>query len=205
MVVRLVKSCYNKDVYYKINITLDRSKMGSTLLLNSDGQPTSVIPLSTLTWQEAILHLVSDKAVVLEWYDNWTIHSANWETKVPAVMILRQYSKKKTAVRFSKQNVFLRDGYICQYCGTPVTRKTATLDHVIPVNHTVPGMAKGLTTFENTVCACATCNAGKGNNHKIVPKVKPVRPNYFQLVEKRKKQPFDFPHPSWASYLGLES
>ena len=179
--------------------------MGSTLLLNSDGQPTSIIPLSTLTWQEAILHLVSDKAVVLEWYDNWTIHSASWETKVPAVMILRQYSKKKSMVRFSKQNVFLRDDYKCQYCGIPVTRKTATLDHVIPVNHNVAGLAKGLTTFENTVCACASCNAGKGNNHKIVPKIKPVRPNYFQLVEKRKKQPFDFPHPSWGSYLGLES
>ena len=175
--------------------------MGSTLLLNSDGQPTSIIPLSTLTWQEAILHLVSDKAVVLEWYDNWTIHSANWETKVPAVMILRQYSKKKAAVRYSKQNVFLRDGYICQYCGTPVTRKTATLDHVVPVNHNVPGLAKGLTTWRNTVCACSTCNATKGNNHKIVPKVTPTIPNYFQLVAKRKNLGWENVHPTWEKYL----
>jgi 5-methylcytosine-specific restriction endonuclease McrA len=170
--------------------------MSSTLLLNADGAPISWLPLSTISWEEAIKFMVLEKATVLESYDDWVVHSANWETQVPAVMILREYEKRKTAIRYSKHNVFLRDGYTCQYCGDDVSRKTATLDHVLPVSH------GGKTTFENTVCACATCNANKGNNKKIVPKVKPVKPTYYQLVEKRRKQQWDMPHPSWANYLG---
>jgi 5-methylcytosine-specific restriction endonuclease McrA len=170
--------------------------MSTTLLLNADGAPISWLPLSTISWEEAIKFMVLEKATVLESYDDWVVHSANWETQVPAVMILREYEKRKTAIRYSKHNVFLRDGYTCQYCGDDVSRKTATLDHVLPVSH------GGKTTFENTVCACATCNANKGNDKKIVPKHKPVKPTYYQLVEKRRKQQWDMPHPSWANYLG---
>ena len=165
-------------------------------MLNADGAPISWLPLSTISWEEAIKFMVLEKATVLESYDDWVVHSANWETQVPAVMILREYEKRKTAIRYSKHNVFLRDGYTCQYCGDDVSRKTATLDHVLPVSH------GGKTTFENTVCACATCNANKGNDKKIVPKHKPVKPTYYQLVEKRRKQQWDMPHPSWANYLG---
>jgi 5-methylcytosine-specific restriction endonuclease McrA len=123
------------------------------------------------------------------------LRSANWSTPVPAVMILRDYEKRKSTIRYSKQNVFLRDGFECQYCGILVTRKTATVDHVLPVSH------GGKTTFENTVTACAPCNANKGNNKKIVPSRKPVKPSYFQLVDRRKKLKWDVPHPSWEDYL----
>ena len=164
-------------------------------MLNADGAPVSWLPLSVISWEEAIKYIVLEKAVVLDVYEDWVVHSANWETQVPAVMILREYEKRKTAIRYSKHNVFLRDGYICQYCGDDVSKKTATLDHVMPVSH------GGKTTFENTVCACATCNANKGNNKKIVPTHKPVKPTYFQLVDKRKKMQWDIQHPSWANYL----
>lgn len=164
-------------------------------MLNADAAPVSWLPLSVIPWEEAIKYIVLDKAVVLDVYEDWIVHSANWETQVPAVMILREYEKRKTAIRYSKHNVFLRDGYICQYCGDDVSKKTATLDHVLPVSH------GGKTTFENTVCACATCNANKGNNKKIVPRYKPAKPTYFQLVDKRKKMRWDIPHPSWANYL----
>lgn len=164
-------------------------------MLNADGAPVSWLPLSIISWEESIKYLVLEKATALEWYDDWIVHSANWETRVPSVMILREYEKRKTVIRYSKQNVFLRDGFVCQYCGDDVSKKTATLDHVLPVSH------GGKTTFENTVCACSTCNANKGNNKKIVPLIKPVKPTYFQLVDKRKKQQWEVQHPSWASYL----
>jgi len=169
----------------------------TTLVLNQDGNPVSMLPLSIISWEESIKYMVLDKAHVLEWYDSWIVHSATWETRVPAVIMLREYMKPKISIRFSKSNVFLRDGYRCAYCDTDVSRKTATLDHVLPTSH------GGKTTFENTVTACSDCNARKGNNKKIVPKFKPYKPNYFQLVEKRKKQKFDLAHESWALYLGL--
>ena len=166
------------------------------LILNADASPVSMLPLSTIGWEEAVRYLVSEKAIALEWHDDWIVRSEKWSTRVPAVMILKEYQKKKTAVRYSKQNVFLRDGYICQYCEDDVSRKTATLDHVLPTSH------GGKTTWENTVCACASCNANKGNNKKIVPKMKPYKPTYFQLAEKRKRMKWEYQHPSWANYLG---
>jgi 5-methylcytosine-specific restriction endonuclease McrA len=112
--------------------------------------------------------------------------------------MLTEYMKPKSTIRFSKQNVFLRDGYSCQYCGSEVNKRTATLDHVLPTSH------GGKTTFENTVCACGTCNANKGNNKKIVPKHKPHKPTYWELVDRRRKMPFDVKHDDWKIYLGIQ-
>lgn len=169
--------------------------MADTLLLNSDAQPVSWLPLSTLTWQDAIKYMVLEKAHVLEWHDGWIVHSANWETAVPAVMMLTEYMKPKTTIRYSKGNVFLRDRYTCQYCGDKLEKRECTLDHVLPTSH------GGKTTFENTTTACGPCNASKGNNKKLVPKVKPHKPDYWELVNKRKQMAFNLRHPSWKNYI----
>ena len=31
-----------------------------------------------------------DKVVVLDWYDDWMVSSPSWETRVPAVVMLKQ-------------------------------------------------------------------------------------------------------------------
>jgi len=168
------------------------------LILNTDGSPVSVLPLSAINWQEAIKYIVLEKAHVLEWHDNWIVRSARWETRVPAVIMVKEYMKKKSGIRYSKQNVFLRDGYKCQYCGVGVNRRTATLDHLIPVSK------GGKSVWENSVCACGSCNSHKGNKSGFKPKKMPHKPSYYELVEKRKKFKFNLAHPSWAPYLGLE-
>jgi 5-methylcytosine-specific restriction endonuclease McrA len=170
--------------------------MSQTLLLNTDAQPVSFLPLSSIDWQEAIKYMVLEKAHVLEWYDDWIVRSATWETRVPAVMMLHERQKPKQTVRFSKGNLFLRDRWTCQYCGTGVDRKTATVDHVLPVSH------GGKTTFDNTTTACGPCNAGKGNNKKLVPKVKPGKPDYWSLVSARRKMGWAGAPEVWMPYLG---
>jgi len=167
----------------------------ATLILNADASPVCLVPLSTISWQESIRYLVSDKAAPLEWYDNWIVRSARWSTRVPAVMLLKEYQKKKSGIRFSKPNVFLRDDYHCQYCGISVNKKTVTLDHVLPIS------LGGRTSWENCTTACHQCNSTKGNKSGIVPKTKPWKPSYFQLAEKRKRLKWDLAHPSWADYL----
>lgn len=170
--------------------------MANVLLLNADAAPVSLLPLSTLGWQDAIKYLVLEKATPLEWYDNWIVHSQSWSTPVPAVMMLTEYQKPKSTIRYSKANVFLRDDYTCQYCGTKVNKATATLDHILPTSH------GGKTTWDNSTTACGPCNANKGNDRRIVPKSKPYKPTYFQLVNKRKALGWDYiPHPSWKNYL----
>jgi 5-methylcytosine-specific restriction endonuclease McrA len=171
--------------------------MAATLKLNTDGSPVSMIPLSTMSWKEAILQLVLDKVVVLEWHEEWIVRSVNWETRVPAVVILKEYEKRKATIRWSKQNVFLRDGFKCQYCGIDVSRKDATLDHVLPLSH------GGKNTYENTVCACAKCNSTKGNDKHIRPKKAPIKPTYHQLVAEKRKLSIDDSriYPAWIRYI----
>jgi 5-methylcytosine-specific restriction endonuclease McrA len=155
-----------------------------------------MLPLSAISWQDAIKYIVLDKVSVLEWHEDWIVRSANWSTPVPAIIMLKEYYKKKGYVRFSKYNVFLRDEFRCQYCGDHVEKRAATLDHVLPVSH------GGRTTWENCTTACAKCNSSKGNNKKITPKIKPYKPSYWELVEKRRKQSFVLQHPSWAMFIG---
>jgi 5-methylcytosine-specific restriction endonuclease McrA len=167
-----------------------------TLLLNADGLPVSLLPLSVINWQESIRYLVLEKATAIAWYDNWVVRSVSYQTNVPAILLLKDYMKPKTVLRYSKANVFLRDGYRCQYCYSPLIKKTCTLDHVIPTS------LGGTSTWENPTTACGPCNANKGNNKKIVPKAKPYKPTYWELVNRRKKLAnFEIRHKSWLEFL----
>jgi 5-methylcytosine-specific restriction endonuclease McrA len=169
--------------------------MADTLLLNADGMPVCYMPLSTLTWQDAIRYMVLDKADVLYYHENWVVHSATWETQVPSVMMLREYMKPKMHVRFSRGNIYLRDNGHCAYCGTHIERKAATLDHVQPVSK------GGKTTWENCVTACAPCNSYKSDHLHFKPKFKPYKPDYYELVNKRKKEEFNVRYTEWRQFI----
>lgn len=166
-----------------------------TLVLNADGQPISLLPPSTVRWKEAITYLWLDKVNVLEWYDDWVVHSANWETKVPAVIMMKEMFRRRSNPRFSKYNVYLRDLFTCQYCYTRFSQQQLTIDHVIPISK------GGKTEWANIVSACNPCNSSKGNRLDIVPKNKPYQPTYFDLVGKRKQLDFVIKHPSWEAFL----
>lgn len=167
----------------------------STLLLNADAAPVNMLPLSIVSWQEAIRYMVLDKVTVMSWYDDWIVHSEYWETRVPAIIMLRDYQKPKVNMRMSKRNVFLRDQYTCQYCGTHCTDATATLDHVLPVSK------GGKTTWENSTTACKPCNYKKAASTKMKPANVPHKPHHWELVEKRRLMGFHIQHPSWIDYL----
>lgn len=169
--------------------------MSNVLLLNADMSPVSLLPLSTVSWQEAIRYMVLDKVEVMEWYDEWIVHSAVWQTRVPAIIMLKEYQKPKSTMRLSKRNIFLRDEYTCQYCGVECNDVTATLDHVMPQS------LGGKTTWENSTTACKPCNYKKAASTKMKPKKAPYKPHFWDLVGKRKKRGFHLVHPSWANYL----
>ena len=166
-----------------------------TLVLNADGQPISYLPPSTIQWKEAITYMWLDKVNVLEWYDDWVVRSASWETKVPAVIMLKQQTRRGRKPRFSKYNVYLRDLFTCQYCEEKFPQSSLTLDHVLPISK------GGKTSWHNIVAACNPCNSRKGSHTHIKPVSKPYQPDYYDLVNKRKQLDFVVKHPSWEMFL----
>ena len=170
--------------------------MSDVLVLNADGQPINFLPLSTIKWKEAITYMYMDKVHVLDWYDDWMVRSPSWETRVPAVIMMKNMLRKKSRPRFSKTNLYIRDMYTCQYCSNKFERHRLTLDHVIPLSK------GGKTVWTNIVAACGPCNSRKSD--KIIqPKNKPFAPGYYELVRKKKQlDNFEMKHPSWEKFLG---
>ena len=85
--------------------------MKDVLLLNQDGNPLTLWPLSTITWQQAIKALYLDKVTVLRSYDDWICHSQHLALPVPSVVMMAQYHYQKgtvilPAVTFSCATVF---------------------------------------------------------------------------------------------------
>src|SRR5262245_41606938 len=99
--------------------------------------------------------MLTEKASVIE-SGGTAVRSSRRSTKLPLVVRLSYYVKRPHQhVRFTKQAVFIRDHYTCQYCGEQ--SKDLTLDHVIPK------MRGGGTTWTNVVTACKSCNSAKGD------------------------------------------
>jgi 5-methylcytosine-specific restriction endonuclease McrA len=98
--------------------------MSDVLVLNADAQPVSYLPLSAIQWKEAITYMCLDKVTVLDWYDDWVVRSAHWETRVPAVIMLKEMMRRRRRPRFSKTNLYIRDLPILQHF--PYKKRTYT-------------------------------------------------------------------------------
>ncbi len=132
-----------------------------TLVLNSWMRPQSII-----SWQQAICLvdilvggrcIMVGKADTLESYEA-TVSSPSVTIQIPAVVRLRrEISTFKGGVKFSRANVYSRDGYRCCYDGKRHAPRELTYDHVLP------RCKGGRTNFRNVVSACKPCNWKKGS------------------------------------------
>jgi 5-methylcytosine-specific restriction endonuclease McrA len=142
-----------------------------TLLLSA-----SWFPIRVISWERAIKMRFEETAdVVAEYTTSVSSPSVTW--KIPAVVRERRQTKVKHVIRFSRANVYLRDGYRCQYCGDKHEAKGLTYDHV------VPRCEGGKTDWLNVVAACHFCNSAKGSKSCDEwghwPAKDPVRPKYL--------------------------
>jgi len=172
------------------------------LALNADFRPLSYFPLSLWSWQEAVKAVFSSRVAVVSEYDI-VAHSPSQEIRLPSVIALKEFIPMDRQPAFTRFNVFLRDGFTCQYCGQPNKAEHLTFDHV------VPRARGGRTSWENVVAACSPCNLRKG--HKMpkqagmIPLKTPVRPNCYQLQEVGRHFPPNFLHESWRDFLYWDS
>ena len=155
-------------------------------------------PHRVISWQRAVVLSFLGKVEVVDTYDD-EIRSRSLRIKTPAVVRLVKWSSaQQHKVRFSRLNVFLRDGFRCQYCGERRAMRELNYDHV------VPRVKGGRTSWENIVTACYGCNDRKGCRSPEEAGMrllrKPRRPSYLPLAPVtvgRRRVP-----PAWQLYLG---
>lgn len=159
-------------------------------------------PIGQITWKQAVLAVLGDRGqnvVVLEEYEDREVRSVTFSMKIPAVIqYMGNALKKRKGIRFSKENVYMRDKGKCQYCNLPVPRPHATYDHVVPRTQ------GGKTRWENIVIACRDCNQKKGGRTPLQAGMRlvsePVKPKSLpetlRLTFTRENLP-----EQWRSYI----
>ena len=109
-------------------------------------------------WIDALGLVLSGKAVPLEEYPD-VVRSQHCTFRMPAVVMMRYHVKTLRKRHLfnvpTRKAVFIRDGFVCQYCGVKVSMTTGTRDHVIPRSRGGPD------TLTNVVTACRACNVSK--------------------------------------------
>lgn len=143
--------------------------MTDALVLNIDWEP-----VGKMNWERVMTQFYKGKIEIIESYEDKLIRSVTFSIKMPAVVRELTRYQRRTAIKFSRENVYTRDKGQCQYCNKNVSRQEATYDHVIPKYY------GGKTKWDNIVIACHPCNQKKGS--KTVEqagmklKIKPIRP-----------------------------
>lgn len=171
-----------------------------TLVLNADYRPLSYYPLSLWSWQDAIKAVFLDRVNIIAEYDH-AVSSPSFSMRLPSVVSLKTYVQPTRNPAFTRFNVFLRDKFECQYCGT---RDDLTFDHVIPRAH------GGETTWHNVVAACSPCNLRKGSKLPkqagMFPAQKPFQPTVQDLHNNgRLFPPTTCTKAGWTIFTGIPS
>jgi 5-methylcytosine-specific restriction endonuclease McrA len=165
------------------------------LVLNADFRPLSYYPLSLWPWQETIKAVFLGRVDVVSNYET-LIRSPTFEMRLPSVVSLKSYVAQDRPPAFTRFNLFLRDAFTCQYCGSA---EDLTFDHVTPRSR------GGRTTWENIVTACARCNLTKGGRTPreaaMHPQHFPRRPTMYELQDRGRRFPPNHLHESWLDYL----
>jgi len=169
--------------------------MDCTLVLNATYEPLQIV-----SWKKAVRMLYQDKVEVVKEYDR-EVRSVTVAFRLPAVLRLLHYvnvNRYQNRVRFSRSNIYARDGFRCQYCRMRYPTTSLTYDHVIPVAR------GGRKCWENIVTCCVSCNREKGNRTPEEASLK---------LLKRPKAPAGFPQKilfhfqrrkapeSWKDYI----
>lgn len=170
-------------------------KHNPALVLNADYRPLSYLPLSLWSWQDAVKAAYLNRVDIVAEYED-EVHSPSTTLRIPSVVVLKDYIKPQKRVAFTRFNLFLRDEFCCQYCGT---KGDLTFDHVIP------RARGGITSWKNVVAACSPCNLHKGarslRHAGLTLRKTPRQPEAEELRNMGRRFPPGHLHETWMDFL----
>ena len=138
-------------------------------------------PLRVESWERAICDFFLGKVEVVEYSKDKTIHSATrvWSL-LSVVRLANSFKRDRIRVKFSRVNIYTRDGFKCQYCNRRFMSEDLTFDHVIPRSR------GGRTVWENIVSCCSLCNKRKGDRTPLEAGMRllhlPKKPAYLPAI-----------------------
>jgi 5-methylcytosine-specific restriction endonuclease McrA len=119
------------------------------LVLNANFAPVNVC-----TTRRAIVLILTGKASLVM-NGRGYIRTVRQLYQRPSIIRLgRMIKRPRPRVKLNRKEIFRRDNYTCQYCGTHTG--VLTIDHIIPRH------LGGEHSWENLVTACSDCNHRKG-------------------------------------------
>jgi 5-methylcytosine-specific restriction endonuclease McrA len=145
------------------------------LVLNASYEPINICAA------RRALVLVLKGVAMTEEENGHYLHAQRIAMRLPSVIRLLEYRRIPHQTRaLSRKNILLRDRNTCQYCATVLASGELTLDHVVPRSR------GGLSTWENLVACCHSCNRMKGNQLLVETSMKLLRePRAFNLHTSR--------------------
>jgi 5-methylcytosine-specific restriction endonuclease McrA len=178
-----------------------------TLVLNRNWQPVNVATVAralVLVWNQAARVIDVSDYQSFSWSD-WSqlrpregdafVQATSFRLRLPEVIALTDYDRLPVlSVTFSRRNLFKRDHYVCQYCGSQPGTDELTIDHV------VPRARGGESSWKNCVLACVRCNKRKADRSPDEAGMRlrrsPVRPVWKPLYAAHGLRP-----ASWSKFV----
>lgn len=120
-------------------------------------------PLAWITWREGLNYALKNK---IAWQRGATAHGSQINTQntdvqlhnIIGIHIPANIGSQPKAIRLTNQTLFLRDRYMCLYCGVHYHQQVLSRDHIIPRSR------GGADHWTNCATACIPCNQAKSNH-----------------------------------------
>lgn len=170
--------------------------MDKVLLLNNENKPIHIT-----SWKRAVVLLIKGKAECIEEIKNTVEQLDNYikidNTYIPkTIKLTYEVAVPELELPFSRENVFARDEYTCQYCGKKFPGNELTLDHVLPKSRFGPYI------WENITTCCKECNQKKADRTPKEAKMEllktPSKPKDYLEFELSKNDKSDI--ECWKKY-----
>ncbi|CAN5503917.1 HNH endonuclease [soil metagenome] len=163
----------------------------TVLVLNQNYEP-----LNICNGRRAIVLVIGGKAEILETHQSVIATPASTFPYPSVIRLVYMIRSPRARVKLTRREVFMRDGYTCQYCG----RRT----HDLTLDHVIPRSRGGKHIWENLASACRTCNHKKGGKSvgeaRMTLRQTPYEPNpgRYYSIQRRLESGF---HEAWHKFL----